>query len=155
MAPVFQEGKVSEPEKLAVRVLIHAYAKLHVPVKIEDVLGCYDLKLIGLDLAEDDGFLLQARPTGGVVFVNSQHHMHRQRFTAGHELYHHITGDRDERSANIFSASILMPSTVTRKIWEDIRCRPEPRAWAVRLFPGQFGVSPTAAMIRLKKLGLY
>ena len=155
MALVFQEGKVSEPENLAARVLIRTYAKLHVPVKIEDVLGCYDLKLIGLGLGGDDGFLMQARPTGGVVFVNSEHHLHRQRFTAGHELYHYITGDHDERSANIFAASLLMPSIIIGEIWNDIRQRPEPRAWAVKLFAAQFGVSPEAARIRLKVSGLY
>ena len=155
MAPVYPEGKADEPENLALRVLIRAYSKLHVPVKIEDVLGCYDLKLIGLELGGDDGFLLRAQPTGGVVFVNSRHHLHRQRFTAGHELYHHITGDRDERNANAFSGSLLMPSMITRQIWADIQRRSEPQTWAVKLFAAQFGVSPQAAGIRLKDLGLY
>ena len=64
---------------------------------------------------------MQTLPRGGVVFVNSLHHPGRQRFTAGHELYHYLTGDRNERQANKFTAEFLMPAFAVQTIWEEIK----------------------------------
>jgi len=143
-----------DPIRLARQVQRHVFTKLHLPVRLEDALGCYDLKLLRLELGEDDGFLMQTLPRGGVVFVNSLHHPGRQRFTAGHELYHHLTGDRNERRANQFTAELLMPAFAVHTIWKEIREWPEPRAWAIKLLSARLAVSAQAAAIRLRELNI-
>lgn len=124
------------------------------PVRVETLLGCYGLTLLKLELGDDDGFLIKTLPRGGIVFVNSLHHPGRQRFTAGHELYHYLTGDYNERRANIFTAELLMPAFAVRAIWKEMKEWPEPRAWAVKLLSARLAVSNQAARIRLKELNI-
>ena len=143
-----------DPARLARQVQRYVFTKLHLPISLEDVLDCYDLKLLRIELGEDDGFLIQTLPRGGVVFVNSLHHPGRQRFTTGHELYHHLTGDRNERRANKFTAELLMPAFAVRAIWKEMQEWPEPRAWVIKLLSARLAVSAQAAKIRLKELNI-
>lgn len=74
-----------------------------------------------------------------VVIVNSTHHLHRRRFTAAHEIGHHVLGhisddvhvdtavfhrnarsrtgeDSNEVEANAFAAELLMPRSALRNL---------------------------------------
>lgn len=124
------------------------------PIKLEPLLSCYGVKLLKLELGEDDGFLIKTLPRGGIIFVNSLHHPGRQRFTTGHELYHYLTGERNERRANKFTAELLMPAFAVRAIWKEMQEWPEPRAWVIKLLSARLAVSAQAAKIRLKELNI-
>ncbi|NIT35137.1 MAG: ImmA/IrrE family metallo-endopeptidase, partial [candidate division Zixibacteria bacterium] len=89
------------------------------------------------------GLFFVLRKTGG-----------RQRYTAAHELYHYLTGDRNERRANVFAAELLMPSFAVSTIWNEMKKFGEPNPWAVKLLSCRFAVSSQAAAIRIKELGL-
>lgn len=69
-----------------------------------------------------------------IVAVNSGHPSERQRFSAAHELGHHLFGqkgkigsptkpssDADEKEANLFSANLLMDHSRVAKILKDMQ----------------------------------
>lgn len=113
------------------------------------------------------GALSKSRNEPGVIYLNADHHTHRQRFTCAHELGHYVkrtaedttsfeyidrrddlssTGTHpDEVFANQFAAALLMPADRVRRL----RAQHSPRALAKH-----FGVSPTAMEYRLANLGL-
>ena len=118
------------------------------------------------------------------ILVNANHHLHRQRFTVGHEIGHLVLHDgggdqlfvdtqlrvyqrvgepsspaysdassgttpQMEREANMFAASLLMPSTLVRyaahgrDLWDE---------QGVAALSSAFGVSEQAMSIRLQQL---
>lgn len=106
------------------------------------------------------------------MLVNTKHSVGRQHFTIGHELYHLCIQeefsfqmckagkfdkkDREEYNADVFSSYFLMPEAgIMKQI-------PEPElAWGGEIslatiikLEQYFGVSRTALLIRLDKLGL-
>lgn len=101
---------------------------------------------------------------GAIVGINANHAVVRQRFSAGHELGHHLLGhgelfhidvtegsppDYDfasERAANEFAAELLMPRRLLARAFEET---PNPPSLARR-----FEVSEIAMGYRLVNLGL-
>lgn len=136
-------------------------------------------KKLGIDLyfepfvEEIDGFYLLMPGAPPVVAVNSSYlkPLGRQRFTAAHEIGHHLLRPRPpkgqsrlffvdgadtrrtmlERACDRFAALLLMPESVVRRWFEELTANPENR---VAIIAERFGVSPTAARMRLKELGL-
>lgn len=115
--------------------------------KLENVGGAYDKSKKIIYLAVDDS-------------------PKRQSFTVAHELGHHLLGHKkdeifyrhqatdfngqnkkDEKEANYFAASLLMPRELVVKFWE--------RSKDIELLAAYFGVSTSAAFWRIKNLGLH
>lgn len=97
------------------------------------------------------------------IFINPDHHVHRQRFSLLHEYKHVIdypvyqvaypsTGavsheERREAICDYFAACVLMPKVLVRRAWTGYSQDPKELA-------GLFGVSPAAMRYRLTDLGL-
>jgi Zn-dependent peptidase ImmA (M78 family) len=100
-----------------------------------------------------------------VAFVNARDFPQRKRFTAAHELGHHVLGhanrtddarslsdfsrDPKEVQANSFAAEFLMPRPATERWAEEHLDGPVTLETVVR-FAMDFGVSALAACIRLE-----
>lgn len=125
----------------------------------QDIFGC-------LKRLNDDSY---------EIIVNSSNSMNRQRFTAAHELGHfvlhrHLLGNgvsdntayrsvagsdcynsnitsRHETEANMFAASVLMPTPVVKQLWES-------GVTGISELASRFEVSTAAMEIRLRSLGL-
>lgn len=120
---------------------------------------------------EFSGMALKTKDSN-FMMVNTKYSLGRQHFTIGHELYHlfiqdHFTfqkcnagrfdkKDREEYNADIFSSYFLMPEAgIIKQI-------PEPElAWGGEIslatiikLEQYFGVSRSALLIRLDKIGL-
>ncbi|MNN80029.1 hypothetical protein D3C81_1967230 [compost metagenome] len=104
----------------------------------------------------DDGWLY-------VCEYNRDEVSYRNRFTIAHELGHvvlgHVTDERspkrdttftnddpDERYANAFAATLLMPEKYVRKLYRSAR--------NIQELADAFGVSTAAMNFRLKNLGI-
>jgi Zn-dependent peptidase ImmA (M78 family) len=109
-------------------------------------------------------------PSGAVIVVSDIETGDRQRFTIAHELGHlvlrhaetfyidlasaGVTGEadppgynwRNERAANTFAASLLMPEDMVRQLWDDNA--------DVSTLANTFRVSRSALTYRLADLGL-
>jgi Zn-dependent peptidase ImmA (M78 family) len=128
---------------------------------------------------DDVSGMLYRRGATTVMVVNAHHHPHRQRFTIAHEIGHHrlhdsdayldgnaslrfrdgtsATGtDREEREANAFAASLLMPSSwVHDRFLQLVRGRRIiDEDGAIARLAQQFDVSEQAMRFRLVNLGL-
>lgn len=140
------------------------------PVDVERLAAQCGVRVAKRRFSSDalSGFLLSL-PDGPVIGANARHSPVRQRFTIGHELGHlllghhadyHVdldspvaTGDppgydwRSERSANTFSASLLMPERFLRT---EVKEHPPD----VQTLAARYEVSQEAMAIRLAALGL-
>ena len=97
------------------------------------------------------------------IFINPDHHVHRQRFSLLHEYKHVIDypvyqtaypatarashEERREAICDYFAACVLMPRVLVRRAWTGFSQDPKELA-------GLFGVSPAAMRYRLTDLGL-
>ncbi|WP_223587490.1 ImmA/IrrE family metallo-endopeptidase [Microbacterium sp. OVT16B] len=121
-------------------------------------------------LDDDVSGLLVKEPSdeAATIYLNSDDHERRQRFTCAHELGHlsrrgSIPGERlgyvdsrdlesrtgknpEEVWANQFAAELLMPAAAVRALW----AQGESPSKLARVF----GVSPAALEVRLSNLGL-
>ena len=125
----------------------------------------------------DAGLVVLVRPLGqtgpeglyvrrqgyGAVLLNGDAYLPRLRFTAAHELGHHeygaeaivditigATTDPEERRANAFAASFLMPrDALAQRV-----AGPSPSADRVVEIASEFGVSYETLVYRLHNLGL-
>ena len=128
------------------------------------------------DLGEECSGVLVRGEGSAVIGVNYRHHPNRQRFTIAHELGHYVMHDggtyvdrstyvrfrnflsgsgtdSEEREANQFGASLLMPKQWVREYFTN---RPfdlddDEALAAAAIF---FGVSTQAFSLRLRNLGL-
>jgi Zn-dependent peptidase ImmA (M78 family) len=135
------------------------------PVRIAKSLG---VKVLDVYLKKDvSGALVKKREQDPSILLNAEDSKNRKRFTCAHELGHYIrragqpdqyeyvdyrdekssTGtDEEERFANSFAASLLMPEVAVRTLFDqDLP--------AFRMAK-QFGVSPESMQYRLDNLGL-
>ncbi len=100
------------------------------------------------------------------IYLSKTDSKKRQAFTIAHELGHIILGhnknydvlyrtqadnfngssSEEEKQANYFAASLLMPKELIQNFWKGNR--------DIELLAAHFGVSRTAAYWRLKELGL-
>jgi Zn-dependent peptidase ImmA (M78 family) len=147
------------------------------PVPVERIAKAKGARIFYQSLENDvSGFLY--RDTGQTVIgVNTHHAPVRQNFTAAHELGHMLLHDQeklhidhsffvrlrddvsslgtddDEREANLFAASLLMPR---RFLEEDLRAEQWVNLLDDDLLSGlarKYGVSTQALVNRLKNLG--
>lgn len=159
----------TKAEKDALELLEEAWdGELPVdPVRIAKKLG---IEVLGVSFKKDvSGALLKkAGETDPSILLNVKDSRTRKRFSCAHELGHYIlrleeptpryeyvdyrdqsssTGTiEEERYANSFAASLLMPEVAVRTLRED-------GLSSLRLAK-KFGVSPEAMAIRLSNLGL-
>lgn len=135
----------------------------HLGIKIHRMSWPDDL--CGAICIHDDG--------SATVGVNQHHHVHRQRFTAAHELGHFVlhadkstqrhdlvgsiffrthgtNADKIEREANEFAAELLMPHFMLKRDAEEL---PE-EDFTASFLAQRYGVSEQAMTIRLSKLRL-
>jgi Zn-dependent peptidase ImmA (M78 family) len=135
------------------------------PARIAHSLG---IRVVDAYLDPDvDGAIEKSKGTTASIYLNVDNSANRKRFTCAHEIGHFIkhaeqgdfefidyrdglttTGDvPNERYANAFAASLLMPDKHVRRLREEGL---DQRKMARRL-----GVSEEAMVNRLKNLGLY
>ena len=117
----------------------------------------------GLVRAEESLPEVQVGRWGRYIFINPDHHVHRQRFSLLHEYKHVIDYPvyqtaypatpaashevRREAICDYFAACVLMPRVLVRRAWTGFSQDPKELA-------GLFGVSPAAMRYRLTDLGL-
>lgn len=146
----------------AARVARDAGVEDAIPVPLETIAYSLGFQSLAFDGAADLAGAIEH--SSRRIFVNSNDPATRQRFTLAHELGHAVlhqgesvmdfrknfergATDRKEVEANFFAANLLMPDSTFR------------RAWATRerkfdRLASLFGVSPQAAEIKAKSLGL-
>ena len=136
------------------------------PFEIASQLG---IKVLYGDLPQDVSGMLRAHAGEVVMYIDTDDHPRRQRFTAAHELGHYFQrksrdatadiayidrrsdlaskgSDPSEVWANEFAASLLMPAAVVRRLaWRGLD------EWDMAKF---FDVSPAAMTFRMRNLGL-
>lgn len=122
---------------------------------------------------EIDGFYLLTPGGRPVVAVNNSYLKPpgRQRFTAAHEIGHHLLRNRIsdrqqrlffvdgadtrktliERACDRFAALLLMPEHIVRQWFDELASNPTNR---VAIMADRFGVSRWAMRARLRELGL-
>ncbi len=133
------------------------------PVRLERILEALDVKLYYEDFHFLDGIALKS-PRRGVIVVNRNLPLVRQRFTIAHELGHIVMPHKSkyyicfpgrnkamERAANRFAAELLMPEPMTRRLWEKYSSNPE---FQVEIVANILQVSKAALFARLRELGL-
>lgn len=133
---------------------------------------------LGIDMYKEsfveeiDGIYLRLPSAPPVIAINSSYikPLGRQRFTAAHEIGHHLLAHRlpaesklfffdgastrrtiVERACDRFAALLLMPEDITRRWFEELSGNPEYR---VAIMSERFGVSVQAMAVRLKELDL-
>src|SRR5271157_6450195 len=160
-----------------VRDLLAAHDITEAPVPVERIAKAKGARIFHQSLEDDVSGFLYRDEAQAVIGVNTHHAPVRQNFTTAHELGHlllheqeqlHVDHsfrvrlrddvssqgtDEDEREANLFAASLLMPR---RFLEEDLENEDH-----VNLLDGDFlsdlarkyGVSAQALVNRLKNLG--
>lgn len=129
-----------------------------VPVNILAIIHGMGIEVYYCPFSDDvNGFYtnINGMPT---IAINSHHGLKRQRFTAAHELYHHIaegenlklaasiTSMAREKKADRFAAAVLMPSASFKDLFN--------RGMSLIGLANAFKVSQQAAEIRAIELGL-
>lgn len=147
------------------------------PRAIAEHLG---LAVVDEALGDEVSGLLVTNPKRSIIVVNANHHTHRQRFTIGHEIGHHVLRhqladgehvfvdhgnyisqrgprasegiDQMEVEANQFAAGLLMPA---RFIEDAVRALNTKALFDshVEQLAHDFDVSQQAMTIRLSSLG--
>lgn len=147
--------------------------KLEPPVDIDLI-----AQKLGIDMYREqfveqiDGLYLRLPKAPPVIAINSSYikPLGRQRFTAAHEIGHHLLAHRlpaaskliffdgidtrrtiVERACDRFAALVLMPEDFSRLWFEQLAGNPEHR---VAIMAERFGVSIQAMSVRLRELGL-
>jgi Zn-dependent peptidase ImmA (M78 family) len=136
------------------------------PVRIAKKLG---VEVLDVFLKKDvSGALVKKEESDPSILLNTEDSKTRKRFTCAHELGHYIlrsqeptpsyeyvdyrnqkssTGtDSEERYANSFAASLLMPEVAVKALYD--------KSLPVFRLAKRFGVSPEAMQHRLDNLGL-
>ena len=133
------------------------------PVNIDEILKRLNIRLYYEDFSGIDGIALKS-PKLGVIVVNRNLPLVRQRFTIAHELGHLIMPHRGEyyicfpgkyrameKNANRFAAELLMPEPMMTHLWKKYATNPQFR---VEIIAHILQVSKSALFVRLKELSL-
>lgn len=142
------------------------------PIDFEKLLRTLDVLTVFRPLNDDLSGMALKTKNNNFMLINSKNSVGRQHFTIGHELYHLFVQetfsfqmckvgrfdkkDREEYYADIFSSYLLMPEAgIIKQIPE------EELAWGGEISLATiikleqfFGVSRSAILIRLEKIGL-
>lgn len=148
------------PEELADKVRSIVAARL--PVPVEEIIRTFDIDIEIYDLPDSISGVYCEVCGQPVIGVNSNHHSARKRFTVAHELYHFLAEsceeqiatmlstsegiEQNERNANRFAATLLMPQKPVQSLYEKGMC--------LRHMAETFEVSEQAMLVRLRDLGI-
>lgn len=163
-----QQAKLQEIEAKTrdlLEVTVGDIESIDPPVNLAKILEFYDVSLSYAGFKKPDvSGAYDAKEK--MIYLNKADSKKRQLFTVAHELGHIILGhqkkfdvfyrtqatqfngqqEEEEKAANYFAASLLMPQELTEKTWAKYH--------DIELTAAFFGVSRTAAFWRLKNLGL-
>ncbi|MEQ8552324.1 MAG: ImmA/IrrE family metallo-endopeptidase [Cyclobacteriaceae bacterium] len=120
--------------------LLKSCGKLTAPVNLEAIAEYLSLRLEPSIMDEDTSGMLVIKNGNGIIGFNHRHPDVRKRFTIAHEIghyiLHHVKADesddlyvdktvsiyhrkdqsnREEKEANVFAASLLMPEDLVKK----------------------------------------
>jgi len=165
-APTIQVESASA--KGAAEELIKKARVRQPPVDVEELAGACGVRVLQYPFQKDLSGLVVDLEEGTFIGVNRQHPITRQRFTIAHELGHVLLSEHDrfhidleskmehsgsplydwrnEREANVFAASLLMPAN-----WVEAMYRKTPSVGALA---DAFNVSSEAMGYRLVSLRL-
>jgi Zn-dependent peptidase ImmA (M78 family) len=151
------------------RRVLYEYASAATPIDPLEIAASLGIDVVEERLDPDISGILQFRKSGGaLIFLNRADGIRRRRFTCAHELGHYVKHldegdnvehidyrdeaaslgvDADERFANAFAASLLMPDYLVER---QVALGEGEREMADR-----FEVSEAALVNRLKGLGLF
>lgn len=158
--------------------LLTSHKIMRPPVPVERLIRAHGIRTVMKSMDNNvSGFILREGETP-IIGVNSYHPSVRQRFTMAHELGHfllhkengiHIDEadflfyrderssegtDVDERDANFFAATLLMPEEFLRKDIAALRNLTVHDDSAMRTLAKKYGVSTQALVFRISSLGL-
>ena len=147
--------------------------KLEPPADIDRIARKLGIELYREEFVEEiDGVYLRIPDAPPVIAINSSYlkPIGRQRFTAAHEIGHHLLSRRVnsksrlffidsiktqktvlERACDRFAALLLMPEAIVRQWFDELAANRENR---VAIMAERFGVSAWAMRIRLRELSL-
>lgn len=148
------------PDRLAEKVLRQCdQATCNLPIDIEGILTSYGLHIVWAGLTQEvPGLYI---PGENLIICNRATEPGRNRFTLAHELYHHLEylrdpsnkyirfytpGRNNERRANRFAGSLLMPARALRNL--HVLGKSEVELMEI------FNVSRAALDVRLRELGI-
>ncbi len=127
----------SDRARKAARETLHDFGVRSAPVPVERIIKSKNIVLQYAPLEEDLSGMAYIKDGIGIIGINALHHPNRQRFSAAHELAHHILHEREigkavhvdrgfrmllrddvssqgvdplEIEANAFASELLMPS---------------------------------------------
>lgn len=92
---------IANPERAraAARTILRDYAVKAVPVPVERIIKARSIILQYAPLEEDLSGMAYIKDGIGIIGVNALHHPNRQRFSAAHELGHHVLHAQEIRKA--------------------------------------------------------
>lgn len=147
--------------------------KLELPVDLGKVAGRLGIEVHEREFVDEvDGLYLRMDGAPPVIAVNSSYTKPpvRRRFTLAHEIGHHLLMTRlspvgrlfffdgtkprrtmMEHACDKFAVLLLMPESLVRQHFEELRHNPQRR---VSIMAERFGVSAWAMRRRLRELGL-
>ncbi|SMH26625.1 ImmA/IrrE family metallo-endopeptidase [Mesorhizobium australicum] len=161
----------------AARAILHEFGVSSPPVPVERIIKSRKIVLQYAPLEEDLSGMAYIKDGVGIIGVNALHHPNRQRFSAAHELAHHILHAdvireavhvdkgirvlfRDDVSslgtepmeiqANAFAAELLIPGDLLATALEGGGVDIEDEA-RIEALARRFRVSPAAMRFRLSR----
>lgn len=161
---------------LAARRLLDRFTIDRLPIDPYDIAKDLDVIVVEQPMAADVSGMLVREPERTLLGINEDHHPHRKRFTAAHELGHlllhrgrslimdtdirvnyrnsvsSLATDREEIEANRFAAALLMPEHLLRR--EIAGGDFSDAAQLVADLAKRFDASPQAMNFRLVNLGV-
>ncbi|MCP3800368.1 XRE family transcriptional regulator [Allokutzneria sp. A3M-2-11 16] len=133
---------------------------------LAEVTERFGLYLLVVDRDVDGASMLLDEPVSvGVAVIGGQADPGRRRFTAAHELGHHLLGDaynsdvggsHDDREALIdaFARAFLLPESDLRSEWRTVGGDEDEQWRALLRLAGRYRVSWSVAVQRARELGL-
>ncbi len=166
---VYRPWQKSPPEVAAEKLLLSDW-DYKIPIDVFGIAEKHGVRVEGSEEVAQDGLSGKVCIEDGtpVIRYNPQDTEVRQRFTIAHELGHLVLGhvrngechrdprknyntqvfDPDERDANVFAATLLMPVPAVRIALQHIN------DVSLEKLANLFKVSKTAMEIRLKSMGI-
>ena len=134
------------------------------PVRLAPLLERFGIKLYYEDFKKLDGIAIKS-PKVGIIVVNRNIPVVRQRFTIAHEFGHLIMPHRSEfyvcypgknrameRAADKFAAELLMPLPMLKTLWEKYASNPQNR---IEIVADILKVSRSALRARIREMARY
>ncbi len=161
----------------AARAILQEFGVSVPPVPVERIIKSRKIVLQYAPLDEDLSGMAYIKDGVGIIGVNALHHPNRQRFSAAHELAHHVLHDDDIRQAvhvdkgirvlfrddisalgtepmeieaNAFASELLIPGDLLAAALEGGGVDLEDEA-AIEALARRFRVSPAAMRFRLAR----